>query len=209
MRAARDVALQLRLGDNGVTLAAVETIIEELVKARRIEEVSLPGLSDDRVPVFPGGMAILAEVMSALKVEILDISSGALREGLVYDMLGRLNDEDARERSIRAMQRRYHVDLEQAARVEATAAALLDDVAKDWGLRDDRLRKLLDSVGSDTAAAADADADAESAADGDNEFSSELRTATRQRSALLHSIPAPAARQSESVAGITRLRQRR
>ena len=40
-------------------------------------------------------------------------------------MLGRLQDEDARERSILAMQRRYHVDVEQAARVEATAAALL------------------------------------------------------------------------------------
>lgn len=71
-----------------------------------------------------------------------------------------------------------------------------------------RLRKLLDSVG-DTAPDADADAEADAAADGDGEFNAELRTATRQRSALLHSIPAPAARQSESVAGITRLRQRR
>jgi hypothetical protein len=72
-----------------------------------------------------------------------------------------------------------------------------------------RLRKLLDSVGGDAAPAGDADADVEPAADSDNDFSSELRTATRQRGALLHSIPAPAARQSESVAGITRLRQRR
>jgi flagellar biogenesis protein FliO len=70
-----------------------------------------------------------------------------------------------------------------------------------------RLRRLLDSVGSDAAPAAEGDAEPE--ADPDTEFSSELRTATRQRGALLHSIPAPAARQSESVAGITRLRQRR
>jgi exopolyphosphatase/guanosine-5'-triphosphate,3'-diphosphate pyrophosphatase len=73
----------------------------------------------------------------------LAISSGALREGLLYDMLGRLHDEDARERSIRAMQRRYHVDLEQAARVEATAAALLDQVARSWQLTEKRLRQLL------------------------------------------------------------------
>ena len=143
VRAARDVALALRLCDNGVTLAAVETIVEELIKARRIEDVSLPGLSQDRVAVFPGGVAILAEVMSALKVETLDISSGALREGLLYDMLGRLHDEDARERSIRAMQRRYHVDLEQAARVEATAVALLDQVARAWQLSDKRFKQLL------------------------------------------------------------------
>jgi hypothetical protein len=72
-----------------------------------------------------------------------------------------------------------------------------------------RLRKLLDSVGTDAAPAGDGDAEADTAAEPDAEFNAELRTATRQRSALLHSIPAPAARQSESVAGITRLRQRR
>lgn len=71
-----------------------------------------------------------------------------------------------------------------------------------------RLRKLLDSVGSDATEPSPAAAEDET--DRDGEFSAELRTATRQRGgALLHSIPAPAARQSESVAGITRLRQRR
>jgi exopolyphosphatase/guanosine-5'-triphosphate,3'-diphosphate pyrophosphatase len=143
VRAAGDVALALRLCENGVTREAVEAIIEEMIKARRLDDLSLPGLAADRAPVFPGGVVILAEVMSMLKMDALDISSGALREGLLYDMLGRLQDEDARERSIRAMQRRYHVDFEQAARVEATAAALLDRVARSWDLADDRLRKLL------------------------------------------------------------------
>ena len=58
-------------------------------------------------------------------------------------MLGRLQNEDARERSIRAMQRHYHVDLEQAARVEATAATLLEQVARSWQLADQRYRQLL------------------------------------------------------------------
>jgi hypothetical protein len=66
-----------------------------------------------------------------------------------------------------------------------------------------RLRKLLDSVGADPAQPTEA------AAESDDEFGNELRTATQKRGgALLHSLPAPAARQSESVAGITRLRQR-
>ena len=73
----------------------------------------------------------------------MQISGGALREGLLYDMLGRLHDQDARERSIQAMQRRYHVDIEQAARVETTAAALLDDVARVWQLDDPHYRQLL------------------------------------------------------------------
>ena len=143
VRAARDVANELKLPDNGVTPAAVEAIIEELIKARRVEDLNLPGLGADRAPVFAGGIAILAEIMSTLRIDRLDISGGALREGLLYDMLGRLRDEDARERSIRAMQRHYHVDLEQAARVETTAATLLEQVARSWQLADQRYRQLL------------------------------------------------------------------
>jgi exopolyphosphatase/guanosine-5'-triphosphate,3'-diphosphate pyrophosphatase len=143
VRAAVDIAQGLKLAESGVSLAAVEAIIEQMVKARRVEDLQLPGLGAERAPVFAGGVAILAEVMSTLKVERLDISTGALREGLLYDMLGRLHDEDARERSIRAMQRRYHVDLEQAARVEATGAALLDQVARGWQLTHQRYRQLL------------------------------------------------------------------
>jgi hypothetical protein len=71
-----------------------------------------------------------------------------------------------------------------------------------------RLRKLLDSVGGDDSQPPEADANGGSGEDND-EFGAELRTATQKRGALLHSLPAPAARQSESVAGITRLRQRR
>ena len=93
--------------------------------------------------MFPGGVAIFAEVMSTLRIEQVEISSGALREGLLYDMLGRLHHEDTRERAIRAMQQRYHVDVEQAERVEATAAALLADVQRAWQLGDERYRQLL------------------------------------------------------------------
>jgi len=143
IRAARDVARELGLVDSGVTATAVEAIIEELVKARRSDDLSLPGLGAERAPVFAGGVAILAEVMSMLRIEQLEISNGALREGLLYDMLGRLHDEDARDRSIRAMQRRYHVDLEQAARVESTAATLLEPLARSWQLSGSQFRRLL------------------------------------------------------------------
>jgi exopolyphosphatase/guanosine-5'-triphosphate,3'-diphosphate pyrophosphatase len=143
VRAASDVARELRLTESGVTLSAVEAIIGEMINARRIEDLRLPGLGAERAPVFAGGIAILAEVMSTLRIERMDVSNGALREGLLYDMLGRLHDEDARERSIRAMQRRYHVDLEQALRVETTAAALFDQVAGGWRLSHERYRQLL------------------------------------------------------------------
>ncbi|HLF11777.1 MAG TPA: exopolyphosphatase [Gammaproteobacteria bacterium] len=143
VRAARDIAHELGLVESGVSLNALETIIEEMIKAKRIEDLKLPGLGPERAPVFAGGIAIFAEIMSTLRIDQIQISDGALREGLLYDMLGRLHDEDARERTIHAMQRRYHVDIEQAARVEATAALLLRQVQRTWQLADEGYRQLL------------------------------------------------------------------
>ncbi|HEX5421648.1 MAG TPA: exopolyphosphatase [Gammaproteobacteria bacterium] len=144
VRAAGEIARNLGLADRGITVPGVETLIEQLVKARRVEAAKLPGLGPERAPVFPGGLAILVEVMSSLGILQMEISDGALREGLLYDMLGRLHHEDARERTIRAMQRRYHVDEDQARRVEATAQALLELVREDWRLGDERYRQLLE-----------------------------------------------------------------
>jgi exopolyphosphatase/guanosine-5'-triphosphate,3'-diphosphate pyrophosphatase len=143
VRAAGDVAAELGRVESGVSLEALEGVIAALIDARRVDDLDLPGLGPERAPVFAGGVAICAEVMSMLKIKHMEISSGALREGLLYDMLGRLHDQDARERSIQAMQRRYHVDTDQAARVEATAAALLAQVERDWKLADRRYRQLL------------------------------------------------------------------
>ncbi len=70
-------------------------------------------------------------------------SEGALREGVLYDLLGRHHREDVRDRTLSFLMERYHVDTEQAARVEAKALEAFDQVAADWGLDDERLRELL------------------------------------------------------------------
>ena len=143
VKAAAAIARELGLVDGGVSRDAVESIIERMIDAGRIADLKLPGLGAERAEVFPGGIVILAELMTGLGLEHLDASEGALREGLLYDMLGRLRDEDARERSVRGMQHRYHVDEEQGARVERTVEALLDQVEAGWGLDDPRCRQLL------------------------------------------------------------------
>jgi exopolyphosphatase/guanosine-5'-triphosphate,3'-diphosphate pyrophosphatase len=71
------------------------------------------------------------------------VADGALREGILYDMVGRLTDEDARVRTVRAMQARFRVDTRQANRVRATALALLCQVTDSWELRRDADRNLL------------------------------------------------------------------
>jgi exopolyphosphatase/guanosine-5'-triphosphate,3'-diphosphate pyrophosphatase len=64
------------------------------------------------------------------------VDDGAMRDGLLHDIVGRYTDEDARERTVRAMQSRYHVDVAQAARVERAALAFLAQVATAWQLED-------------------------------------------------------------------------
>lgn len=143
IKTAGTIAQELGLVESGITVPALETIIAEMIKARRVENLKLPGLGPERGPVFPGGVAILVEVLRGLGIEQMRVSEGALREGLLFDMLGRLHHEDVRERSIRAMQLRYHVDDDQAQRVETTALMLLAQVASSWQLGNDRYRLLL------------------------------------------------------------------
>jgi exopolyphosphatase / guanosine-5'-triphosphate,3'-diphosphate pyrophosphatase len=128
--------------DAPVTLADVERIIEQAIHVGQVDKLKWPALTEDRAPIFPGGIAILAEVLSVLEIKTLKVGDGALREGLLYDLVGRLTDEDARVRTVRAMQGRYHVDLPQAERVEATALQLFRQIQLVWKL-DDPLAELM------------------------------------------------------------------
>jgi len=126
-----------------VTPEGIERLIHESIEAGNVSQIRLPEVTPERAPVFPGGLAILAELFETLGVTQMRVADGALREGLLYDMAGRLKNEDARTRTVRAMQQRYHVDDAQAQRIESTAIALLRQVAAPWGLTEPDTETLL------------------------------------------------------------------
>jgi exopolyphosphatase/guanosine-5'-triphosphate,3'-diphosphate pyrophosphatase len=128
------VASALGIVERDLTLTALEALIERVIEAGSVESLKMSGLSERRAQVWPGGLAILAELIGVLRIERLKVSDGALREGLLYDLLGRLQHEDARERTVRAMARRYNVDESQARRVAETACLLLEQCAGEWAL---------------------------------------------------------------------------
>jgi len=134
LRAASDILLARGAVDGLITRKGIETLVEECIEVGDVTRLRMPGLTADRQEIFPAGLAILIEVFDRLGVESMRVADGALREGLLYDLLGRLTDEDARARSVRAMEGRYHVDLAQAERVEATVLAFLRQVRETWGL---------------------------------------------------------------------------
>jgi exopolyphosphatase/guanosine-5'-triphosphate,3'-diphosphate pyrophosphatase len=121
----------------------LERILRELTAARHIRELEIRALTDDRRLSFAGGVAILAELFAQLGVESMRVAEGAMREGLLYDLLGRYTEEDARDRTVRSMQQRYHVDVAQAERVEDTAIDFLDQVETAWHLTDPAIDQAL------------------------------------------------------------------
>jgi exopolyphosphatase / guanosine-5'-triphosphate,3'-diphosphate pyrophosphatase len=134
IRSVSDILRTRPGGDGDITPAAVESLLEQALRAGELSKLRLPGLTEERLPVFPGGLAILAEILAVLDIKTMKVADGALREGLLYDLVGRFTDEDARVRSVRAMQGRYHVDLLQASRVEATALDFLHQTQPQWSL---------------------------------------------------------------------------
>ena len=131
-RVARETKI---IESSDLTLESVEQLIDHVTEFDNIANLKLPGLSERRAQVWPGGLAILVELLEVLRIERLRVSDGALREGLLYDHLGRLQHEDARERSVHALANRYNIDQEQAARVAQTARQLLGQVAIGWQLK--------------------------------------------------------------------------
>jgi exopolyphosphatase/guanosine-5'-triphosphate,3'-diphosphate pyrophosphatase len=136
VRVIADVIRRLYPEDPRITPASLRRLAERIIAAGHVDELDLVDVDAERAPVFPSGLAILQEVVDSLGVERLRVAEGAMREGLLYDLMGRFTDEDARIRSVRAMEKRYHVDWAQADRVEATAASLLEQVEREWGLED-------------------------------------------------------------------------
>lgn len=98
---------------------------------------------EDRFSVLPGGLAILMAVHRSLGIEEMQPSQGALREGVLYDQLGRIRSEDVRSRTIDRMVERFAADVEQAARVSQVALALLDQCAESWELEHGESARIL------------------------------------------------------------------
>jgi len=132
--AVQDVLTQMKADTSVITLQGLKSIRKALLDARTIDRLSLPGLPSERAPVFPGGVAILYGIFESLGIQEMQVSSGALREGLIYDLLGRVRDQDVRESTVQGLALRYHVDQAHARRVRETAITLLAQVARPWGL---------------------------------------------------------------------------
>jgi exopolyphosphatase/guanosine-5'-triphosphate,3'-diphosphate pyrophosphatase len=94
----------------GITKKGLKKVSKALVEAGKVGKLSLQGLTPERAPVFASSVAILRSVFEGLDVDFMERSNGALREGVLYDLIGRNRHEDTRERTIQRLVEQYRID---------------------------------------------------------------------------------------------------
>lgn len=126
--------------DGAITLKGLHWLRDRMIKAGQIEQLELPGLKPDRRPVIAGGLTIMLALFEELGIETMTVAQGAMREGILWDLLGRVHDRDMRDITVSQFQRRYHVDGKQARRVGDLSRQLAHGLTPQ--LDDDALRAL-------------------------------------------------------------------
>ncbi|HQW37185.1 MAG TPA: exopolyphosphatase, partial [Usitatibacteraceae bacterium] len=113
------------IAERGITADGLEWLREQALAAGDVRKLSLPGLREERLPVFAGGLAIMSAIFAELGLRQMTLAEGALRQGVLWDLLGRVHHRDIREVTVDQFVRRYHADQVQSQRVGRLARELL------------------------------------------------------------------------------------
>ena len=141
IKAIADLLAPVGTAGGSIEREGLDALRAQLIKAGRSDPDDLPVLRPDRAPVLPGGLAILLAVFDAFGLEKMNVSDGALRQGVLYDLLGRVEHRDMRAATVDQFVRRYHIDEAQAERVKTFAMRLYDSFVPE--AEDDPDRQML------------------------------------------------------------------
>ncbi|MFK7828442.1 MAG: exopolyphosphatase [Congregibacter sp.] len=120
--------------DGTITRKGIQRMKKALLRFESFDDIEFDGLSSARKSVIAAGLAITEAIFDVLEIEEMRSSRGALREGVIYDLVGRLRHEDVRERSISAIVQRYHAEEDTAQLVARRARMLYEATYNAWDL---------------------------------------------------------------------------
>ena len=90
IKTARKVISYQGLGDKEISMVALDSLIDTVVSAGHVDKlIRIRGLTQDRAPVFPGGLAILKSIMDRFAIKSMKVSKTAMREGIIVDLLSK------------------------------------------------------------------------------------------------------------------------
>lgn len=135
IKAVEEICRRMGWLEKDISADALFMLRDRLLEFETIDAVKLPGLTERRHPVLIGGLAMLAACFEALELESIKVSPYALREGVLHDMLGRLEHRDPRDKTVEAFMNRYSVDRQQVDRVKRVALKACDKISDGMFLR--------------------------------------------------------------------------
>ncbi|RTZ44669.1 exopolyphosphatase [Candidimonas sp. SYP-B2681] len=137
------VLIEGGMSKKGITLDGMEQLKAKLVKDGKVIMSELPGLKNDRALVLAGGLAIMMAAFQELKIKMMMPGEGALRVGVLYDLLGRDSHHDKRDETVRQFLKRYHVDIRQSARVKRASLDFFQQLQLTDGTETQELERTL------------------------------------------------------------------
>lgn len=134
LQAIETILTQNGFEEGGISRSGLAALEKRMLKFRLMDGIELDGLAAQRRNVILPGVAIASALFDVLGIEHMRTSRGALREGVIYDLMGRLSHEDVRERTVNALMQRYGVDANTADIVERRAHTLYNATRSGWQL---------------------------------------------------------------------------
>ncbi len=128
---------------NGITYKSLQKLRDALIDAKHIDNLKLSGLVESRRPVIAGGLSVLIAIFKTLDIERMEVSDQSMREGLLYDLVGRITHHDVRDATVEATMSRWGIDIEQANRITATVEKLCASACKQWSIEDEQIQLLV------------------------------------------------------------------
>jgi exopolyphosphatase/guanosine-5'-triphosphate,3'-diphosphate pyrophosphatase len=129
-RSMENILRENQFAPEGITRDGLRELRSLLLKKERADPDEIAGLRANRAPVLPGGVAIMGAVLDELGIEAMKVADGALRHGVLYDLLGRVQHKDMREVTVAEFMRRYHIDTAQAERVRGLSLEIYDGLTQ-------------------------------------------------------------------------------
>jgi len=145
IRAVHGVLQAAGLVDSQLTATGMDALPELLQRVGQIDKLTSLGgdMTPERAAVFVGGAVILKAAFEAFKFSTMNYCDGALREGVLAELLGTSpRREDVCRHTVDSLTRLYHIDSEHGRRVAETAAEIFDQLPGEMKDREE-LRDLL------------------------------------------------------------------
>jgi exopolyphosphatase/guanosine-5'-triphosphate,3'-diphosphate pyrophosphatase len=143
-RAIENILRENGYAAEGLPREGLDRLRSLLIKHEKADPDKIAGLRPNRAPVLTGGVAIMGAVFDELGIEAMKVSEGALRHGVLYDLLGRVQHRDMREATVAQFMRRYHIEGAQADRVKNLSLTIYDALSPEADREDDADRLMLE-----------------------------------------------------------------